>query len=111
MDSPGYDPVSVTGQIASGATMICFTTGRGSVAGFKPAPSMKLATNSEMFARMEEDMDIDCGGIVEGRESISQAGERIFEMLIDVASGAPTKSELYNYGDNEFVPWPAGAVT
>ncbi|OHC69993.1 MAG: galactonate dehydratase [Pseudomonadales bacterium RIFCSPLOWO2_02_FULL_63_210] len=111
MDSPGYDPVSVTGQIASGATLICFTTGRGSVAGFKPAPCLKLATNSEMYRRMEEDMDIDCGGIIEGRETVAQAGERIFEALIEVASGAPSKSESYNYGDNEFVPWSVGAVT
>lgn len=111
MDSPGYDPVSVTGQIASGATIICFTTGRGSVSGFKPAPCIKLATNSDMFLRLEEDMDINCGGIVEGRESIAQAGERIFESIIQIASGELSRSETYDYGDNEFVPWPVGAVT
>lgn len=111
MDSPGYDPVSVTGQIASGATIICFTTGRGSVSGFKPAPCIKLATNTDMFLRLEEDMDINCGGIVEGHESIAQAGERIFESIIQIASGEISRSESYDYGDNEFVPWPVGAVT
>lgn len=111
MDSPGYDPVSVTGQIASGANIICFTTGRGSVSGFKPAPCIKLSTNTEMYLRMEEDMDINCGGIVEGHETVAQAGERIFEAIIDIASGSLSKSEAYNYGDNEFVPWPIGAVT
>lgn len=111
MDSPGYDPVSVTGQIASGANMICFTTGRGSVSGFKPAPCIKLATNTEMYQRMEEDMDINCGGIVDGELSVAEAGEKIFEVLIDIASGSLSKSETYNYGDNEFVPWPVGAVT
>jgi altronate hydrolase/galactarate dehydratase len=111
MDSPGYDPVAVTGQIASGSTIICFTTGRGSVSGFKPAPCIKLATNTEMYQRMQDDMDINCGGIVDGQESIAQAGERIFETIIEIASGSPSKSEGYNYGDNEFVPWPVGAVT
>ncbi|GGK04021.1 UxaA family hydrolase [Pseudomonas matsuisoli] len=111
MDSPGYDPVSVTGQIASGATVICFTTGRGSVSGFKPAPCIKLSTNTEMYQRMQDDMDINCGGIVDGQENIVQAGERIFETIIEIASGSPSKSEGYNYGDNEFVPWPVGAVT
>ncbi len=111
MDSPGYDPVSVTGQIASGANLVCFTTGRGSVSGFKPAPCVKLATNTEMYLRMEEDMDINCGGIVDGDETVAQAGERIFEALIEIASGSLSKSEGYNYGDNEFVPWQVGAVT
>lgn len=111
MDSPGYDPVSVTGQIASGANMICFTTGRGSVSGFKPAPCIKLATNTDMFRRLEEDMDINCGGIVDGELSVAEAGEKIFDILIEVASGALSKSEQYNYGDNEFVPWQVGAVT
>lgn len=111
MDSPGYDPVSVTGQVASGANMICFTTGRGSVSGFKPAPCIKLATNTEMFRKLEEDMDINCGGIVDGELSIAEAGQKIFDILIEIASGEPSKSELYNYGDNEFVPWQVGAVT
>ncbi|UTW08169.1 UxaA family hydrolase [Pseudomonas benzenivorans] len=111
MDSPGYDPVSVTGQVASGANMICFTTGRGSVSGFKPAPCIKLATNTDMYRRLEEDMDINCGGIVDGELSVTEAGEKIFDILIEVASGTPSKSEQYNYGDNEFVPWQVGAVT
>jgi galactarate dehydratase len=111
MDSPGYDPVSVTGQVASGANMICFTTGRGSVSGFKPAPCIKLATNTEMYMKLEEDMDINCGGIIDGELSIAEAGQKIFDILIDIASGEPSKSELYNYGDNEFVPWQVGAVT
>lgn len=111
MDSPGYDPVSVTGQIASGANMICFTTGRGSVSGFKPAPCVKLATNTDMYRRLEEDMDINCGGIVDGELSVAEAGEKIFEILIEIASGTQSKSEQYNYGDNEFVPWQVGAIT
>lgn len=111
MDSPGYDPVSVTGQVASGANMICFTTGRGSVSGFKPAPCIKLATNTEMYRRLEEDMDINCGGIIDGEMSIAEAGQKIFDIIIEVASGTPSKSEQYNYGDNEFVPWQVGAVT
>ena len=111
MDSPGYDPVSVTGQVASGANMICFTTGRGSVSGFKPAPCIKLATNTDMYRRLEEDMDINCGGIVDGELSVAEAGEKIFDILVEIASGMPSKSEQYNYGDNEFVPWQVGAVT
>lgn len=111
MDTPGYDPVSVTGQVAGGCNLICFTTGRGSVSGFKPAPSIKIATNSDMYEHMKEDMDLNCGGIVTGEESIQQAGERIFEEIIAVASGRKTVSEIYGYGDNEFVPWQLGATT
>ena len=111
MDTPGYDPVSVTGQVAGGCNLICFTTGRGSVSGFKPAPSIKIATNSDMYEHMKEDMDLNCGEIVTGEESIQQAGERIFEEIIAVASGRKTVSEIYGYGDNEFVPWQLGATT
>ncbi|GAB3479677.1 UxaA family hydrolase [Marinomonas epiphytica] len=110
MDSPGYDPVSVTGQIASGANLVCFTTGRGSVAGFKPAPCIKLATNTLMYARLKEDMDINCGVIVDGKQSIEQVGEDIFDKIIAIASGEQSASELLGYGSNEFVPWPLGAV-
>lgn len=110
MDTPGYDPVAVTGQVAGGCNLICFTTGRGSVSGFKPAPSLKLATNTAMFERMSEDMDIDCGSIVTGTETIEEAGERIFRLILDTASGARTRSEAFDYGDNEFVPWQIGAV-
>ncbi len=110
MDSPGYDPCSVTGQIASGATLVCFTTGRGSVSGYKPSPCVKLATNSEMYARMAEDMDINCGDIISDGCSIEQKGAEIFEMFIDVASGRRTKSEALGFGGAEFVPWQIGAV-
>ncbi|MGK6316240.1 UxaA family hydrolase [Neorhizobium sp. DT-125] len=111
MDTPGYDPVAVTGQVAGGCNVICFTTGRGSVSGFKPAPCIKIATNSEMYEHMKEDMDLNCGGIVTGEETIEEAGTRIFEDVIAVASGKKTLSEIYDYGDNEFVPWQVGAVT
>ncbi|SMF42822.1 galactarate dehydratase [Xaviernesmea oryzae] len=111
MDTPGYDPVAVTGQVAGGCNVICFTTGRGSVSGFKPAPCIKIATNSEMYEHMKEDMDLNCGGIVTGEETIEEAGARIFEDVIAVASGKKTLSEIYDYGDNEFVPWQVGAVT
>lgn len=111
MDSPGYDPVSVTGQIASGASVVCFTTGRGSVSGFKPAPCLKLATNTTMYERMAEDMDINCGAIVDGDRSVQEVGEEIFEKIIAVASGEMSASESLGYGNNEFVPWAVGAVT
>lgn len=111
MDTPGYDPVSVTGQVAGGCNMICFTTGRGSVSGFKPAPCIKIATNSQMYQHMAEDMDIDCGTIITGQQNVSGAGAEIFERIVAVASGEKTKSETYDYGDNEFVPWQLGAVT
>jgi altronate hydrolase len=110
MDSPGYDPCSATGQVASGANIISFTTGRGSVFGCKPAPSLKLATNSELYRRMPDDMDIDCGGILDGRMTVEAAGEAIFRRLLEVASGARTKSEEAGIGDDEFVPWQLGAV-
>ncbi|MGH8226334.1 MAG: UxaA family hydrolase [Steroidobacteraceae bacterium] len=111
MDTPGYDPVSVTGQVAGGCNLICFTTGRGSVSGFKPAPCIKIATNSQMYLHMSEDMDIDCGTIITGEQDVSGAGAGIFERIVAVASGEKTKSEAYDYGDNEFVPWQLGAIT
>ncbi|GHB09188.1 UxaA family hydrolase [Modicisalibacter luteus] len=111
MDSPGYDPVSVTGQIASGANVVCFTTGRGSVSGFKPSPCLKLATNTHMYELMQEDMDINCGVIVEGHASVEEVGVEIFERIIAVASGELSASESLGYGSNEFVPWMVGAVT
>ena len=110
MDTPGYDPVSATGQVAGGANLICFTTGRGSAYGCAPAPSLKLATNSALWARQEEDMDINCGTVVDGSETVEQAGERIFQQMLAAASGHKTKSELHGYGQNEFVPWALGAV-
>lgn len=110
MDSPGYDPCSVTGQIASGANLITFTTGRGSVSGYKPSPCIKLATNAEMYARMAEDMDINCGDMITEGISVEAKGEEIFEMFIAVASGHQTKSEELGFGGAEFVPWQIGAV-
>ncbi len=110
MDSPGYDPASATGQVASGGNIICFTTGRGSCFGFKPAPSIKIATNTAMYRRMEDDMDVNAGGIVDGEETIQQVGKRIFDKVVAVASGEKSKSEALGMGDNEFVPWQIGAV-
>ena len=109
MDTPGYDPVSVTGEVAGGANLVCFTTGRGSVFGCKPVPSLKLATNSELYRRMPDDMDIDCGVILTGT-SVADLGARIFAELVAVASGKATKSEAEDFGDEEFVPWQLGAV-
>jgi altronate hydrolase/galactarate dehydratase len=109
MDTPGYDPCSVTGQIAGGAQLIVFTTGRGSVSGYKPSPCLKLATNSEMYRRMEEDMDLDCGDVLAG-VSIAEKGEEILARLLAVAGGERTKSEALGFGGAEFVPWQIGAV-
>jgi altronate hydrolase len=109
MDTPGYDPVSATGQVAGGANVLCFTTGRGSAYGCKPTPSIKLATNSRMFRHMADDMDIDCGDIVEG-VPVARKGAEIFDMVLKVASGMRTKSEALGYGDAEFVPWTVGAT-
>jgi altronate hydrolase len=110
MDTPGYDPVSATGQVAGGANMICFTTGRGSVYGCKPSPSLKLATNTPMYERMEDDMDINCGQILDGSLSVQDAGEKIFRLILATASGEPSKSERHGFGADEFVPWQLGAV-
>jgi altronate hydrolase len=110
MDTPGYDPVSATGQVAGGANMICFTTGRGSAYGCAPSPSLKLATNTALWQRQEEDMDINCGEIIDGKASIAEMGQRIFELVLATASGEASKSEQHGYGQNEFVPWQVGAV-
>ena len=110
MDTPGYDPVSATGQVAGGANLICFTTGRGSAYGCAPAPSLKLATNSVLWRRQEDDMDLNCGEIIDGSSTIAEMGQRIFELVLATASGAKSKSELHGYGQNEFVPWQVGAV-
>ena len=111
MDSPGYDPVASTGQIASGANLICFTTGRGSMFGSKPAPTIKLASNTPMYQRLQEDMDINCGVIVDGECTVPEMGECIFQQILRHASGEPTKSELLGLGDHEFVPWHLGIVS
>lgn len=110
MDSPGFDPCSVTGQIASGANLIVFTTGRGSVSGYMPTPCIKIATNSEMYARLSDDMDINCGDIVSDGATLDGKGSDIFETFIRIASGELTKSEELGFGGVEFVPWQIGAV-
>ena len=109
MDTPGYDPVSATGQVAGGANVLCFTTGRGSAYGCKPTPSIKLATNSDVYRRMIDDMDINCGDILDG-VPLATKGQEIFDHVLKVASGERSKSEQLGYGDNEFVPWQVGAV-
>ncbi len=111
MDSPGYDPVAVTGQIASGANLIAFTTGRGSMFGSKPAPTVKLASNTPMFERLRDDMDLNCGAVIDGECDIDEMGRRIFAHLLRTASGERTKSELLGLGDHEFVPWHLGIVS
>ena len=111
MNTPGYDVTSVTGLIAGGANIICFTTGRGSVFGCKPAPSIKLATNDDLYNRMTEDMDVNCGKILLGESTIAEMGEEIFQLILDVASGKQSKSEINGLGDLEFVPWQMGAIT
>jgi altronate hydrolase len=110
MDTPGYDPVSATGQVAGGANLICFTTGRGSAYGCKPAPSLKLATNTALWEHQEEDMDVNCGTIIDGKESVEEVGRRFFELVLETASGKKTKSELFGYGEDEFAPWVLGAT-
>ena len=110
MDTPGYDPVGATGQVAGGANLVCFTTGRGSVFGMKPAPSIKLATNTPMYERMQDDMDVNCGTILSGEETVQQAGERIFQLMLRVAGGERTKSEGFDFGAAEFAPWVLGAT-
>ncbi len=110
MDTPGYDPVSATGQVAGGANLICFTTGRGSAYGCAPAPSLKLSTNTALWQQQEDDIDINCGDVVDGTVGIDAMGERIFGLMLATASGRKTKSELHGYGQSEFVPWSLGAV-
>jgi arabinonate dehydratase len=111
MDTPGFDPVSATGQVAGGANLIAFTTGRGSMFGGKPTPSVKLATNTPMFRRLEEDMDLNCGEILDGTASLPEMGQRIFDLLLRTASGEKSKSELLGVGRYEFVPWQIGVMS
>ncbi len=110
MDTPGYDPVSATGQVAGGANMIVFTTGRGSAYGCAPAPSLKLSTNTALWVRQEEDIDLNCGDIVDGTATVQGTGERLFRLMLEAASGTKSKSERHGYGQSEFVPWYLGAV-
>ena len=109
MDSAGHDRCSVTGQVASGANLICFTTGRGSVSGYKPVPCLKLGSNNDLFARMGPDIDVNCGPIAEGA-SIQVMGQEIYDLILRVASGDEGKSEAQGFGGVEFVPWQIGAV-
>ena len=110
MDSPGFDPVSATGQVASGANFICFTTGRGSVYGCKPTPSLKIASSTSLYDRMSDDMDINGGTIIDGEESIEEVGRRIFDEILATASGKLTRSEVHGFGEEEFQPWLLGAT-
>ncbi|HEU4637101.1 MAG TPA: altronate dehydratase family protein [Edaphobacter sp.] len=110
MDSPGFDPVSATGQVAGGANLICFTTGRGSVFGCKPTPSLKIASNTALFQHMQDDMDINCGCIVDGKETVEEAGDAIYKEILEIASGKPTRSEIHGFGEEEFQPWILGAT-
>ncbi len=110
MGTPGFDPCSATGQIAGGANMIMFTTGRGSMFGAKPSLSIKLATNTPMYNRLQDDMDINCGTILEGTKTLQEVGQEIFESLLRAASSEKTKSEILGLGDHEFMPWNIGVV-
>ena len=110
MDAPSFDPVGATAQVAGGANLLCFTTGRGSAFGCKPTPSIKLADNTPVFERMRDDMDLNCGTILDGTETVDEAGERIFRAMLEVASGTRTKSELLGYGEEEFAPWDLGLM-
>jgi altronate hydrolase len=110
MDTPGYDPVSVTGQVAGGANINCFTMGRGSCFGCKPAPGLKLATNTPMYLKMEEDMDLNCGDIADGAATLEETGQRILDLIVAIASGRKTKSEELDHGEDEFAPWHLGAT-
>ncbi|HVF64602.1 MAG TPA: altronate dehydratase family protein [Casimicrobiaceae bacterium] len=110
MDTPGYDPVSATGQVAGGANLIVFTTGRGSAYGCAPAPSIKLSTNTALWIRQEDDIDLNAGTIVDGNESVAEVGDKLFALMLETCSGEKTKSELHGYGQSEFIPWYLGAV-
>ena len=111
MDTPGYDPISATGQVAGGANLICFTTGRGSAYGCAPSPSVKLATNTALWERQSDDMDLNCGEVLDGTSTIDALGAVLFQMLLDTASGKRSRSEQHGYGQNEFVPWQISAIT
>ena len=110
MDTPGYDPVSVTGMVAGGATVVVFTTGRGSVFGSKPTPTLKLATNSEMALRLSGDIDLDCGPVLTGAATNPELGEDLLDLICATASGQRSLSEDLGIGNEEIVPWQIGAV-
>src|SRR5438132_1183759 len=110
MDTPGYDPVSATGQVAGGANMIVFTTGRGSAYGCAPSPSLKLSTNTPLWIKQEEDIDLNCGEIADGTATVDEIGAKLFQLMVETASGRKSKSEMHGYGQSEFIPWYLGAV-
>lgn len=110
MDTPGFDPVSVTGIVAGGANLMAFTTGRGSCFGFKPTPVLKIASNTTMYERMRDDMDVNAGTILSEGRSVEEVGAEIFQRILAIASGEPSKSELLGLGDAEFQPWILGPV-
>jgi altronate hydrolase len=110
MDTPGYDPVSATGLVAGGAQVMCFTTGRGSVFGCKPVPSIKVASNTDLYTRMHEDMDVNAGRVIDGTASVTEMGDELFELILEVASGRQPLSEQLGFGQDEFAPWIVGAV-
>ena len=110
MDTPGFDPVSATGQIAGGANLICFTTGRGSCFGSYPSPTIKLASNTPMFTKMQDDMDINCGTVIDGELSLEELGQAIFERILAIASVEQSKSEALGVGEEEFAPRPIGVT-
>jgi altronate hydrolase len=109
MDTPGFDPVSVTGQVAGGSNLVVFTTGRGSVFGCRPSPTIKVATNTAMYERMRNDMDVNGGRILDGA-TLDEVGNELFKLMLDVASGTKTKSERHGIGEEEFNPWILGAT-
>ncbi|UHL63870.1 altronate dehydratase family protein [Paralcaligenes sp. KSB-10] len=111
MNTPGYDPISATGQVAGGANLICFTTGRGSAYGCAPSPSLKLATNTALWNRQQDDMDMNCGSVIDDGVGIEQLGRELFQMILDCASGVRSRSEIHGYGQNEFVPWQLSVIT
>jgi altronate hydrolase len=111
MDTPGYDPISATGQVAGGANMICFTTGRGSAYGCAPSPSVKLSTNTALWVRQSDDIDLNCGEVLDGSATIEEMGAKLFQMWLETASGKRSRSELHGYGQSEFVPWQLGVTT
>jgi len=111
MDTPGYDPVSATGQVAGGANLICFTTGRGSAYGCAPSPSVKIATNTALWQKQSDDMDLNCGEVLDGTKTITELGATLFQLMLDTASGRRSRSEQHGYGQQEFVPWQIGVVT
>ena len=110
MDTPGYDPVSVTGLLAGGCTLVAFTTGRGSAFGSKPAPTIKISSNSSIYQRMKNDIDFNAGTLLDDASKSDTLSSSLIDLIIQTASGAPTKSEILDYGNHEINPWILGAT-